>query len=287
MKTEKDPVNSVIYGTLLGDACIGKDKTSYRLTVSHGIKQIKYLQWKADILGYKRPFRDYISGYGVHTKRIDYFDVARLATIYDTCIVGGKKSVTPEWIAQLDVISLAVWYQDDGSWGRVGAKSKTGGRYQRRASFSACSFNAQDCALLIEWLSTYGLKGRYVIRKGKYPMIELNHRSTLLLWQQVAPYTVLTHKLDLSQKSWSKEPWVDAKLVGGMAKRLTNMPPPTRQKLMRYNMNSRVLRWITCGNETRHLNDWARVTGIKRETITQRLRRGWPVERALTLAGEL
>lgn len=45
--------------------------------------------------------------------------------------------------------------------------------------------------------------------------------------------------------------------------------------------NSRHNRWITCFGKTLILADWARETGISKDTIRDRLNRGWPVERAL------
>lgn len=41
-------------------------------------------------------------------------------------------------------------------------------------------------------------------------------------------------------------------------------------------------RSISCFGKTMILSDWARETGIKRETIARRLERGWPPERALS-----
>lgn len=40
--------------------------------------------------------------------------------------------------------------------------------------------------------------------------------------------------------------------------------------------------YITFGEETKTLTEWARTTGIKRTTIASRLSRGWTVEKALT-----
>jgi hypothetical protein len=45
--------------------------------------------------------------------------------------------------------------------------------------------------------------------------------------------------------------------------------------------NRRSNRLITVGSETRCIEEWAEITGIKRETIAKRLKLGWTVERAL------
>jgi hypothetical protein len=46
--------------------------------------------------------------------------------------------------------------------------------------------------------------------------------------------------------------------------------------------NSSVIRWLTLRGETMPLTDWAKRLGVPGQTITTRLARGWPVERALT-----
>jgi hypothetical protein len=48
------------------------------------------------------------------------------------------------------------------------------------------------------------------------------------------------------------------------------------------NRNRRFNRLITFEGETHCLTEWAELVGIKPTTLSQRLNRGWPVERALT-----
>lgn len=40
--------------------------------------------------------------------------------------------------------------------------------------------------------------------------------------------------------------------------------------------------WITYKSEKKTLKQWGEITGIERRTICDRLKRGWPIERALT-----
>lgn len=279
-----DLVNAVIYGTLLGDASICRDKTTYFLKISHKLSQLSYLEWKAKIIGYNHDFHDYISGYGSKMKSMKFYDRNRLESIYNTCIINGEKQITKEWINNLNIISLAMWYQDDGSWGKCGNKVGDD-RRQRRITFSVCSFNEQSCNLLIKWLADdFGLKARYVIRKKKYPMLELYHTSTIKFWKLIAPYIILKNKLDLSKKSWSDEYWIDPSSVGIKAEELLeNFQPPEREKSFHYNYNSKNCRHLTHAGQTLHLNEWARKIGIKRETIVGRIKRGWTIEKALNI----
>jgi hypothetical protein len=46
--------------------------------------------------------------------------------------------------------------------------------------------------------------------------------------------------------------------------------------------NKRNNRLITCNGNTRTLSEWSEITGIKRENISMRIKKGWPVEKALS-----
>lgn len=50
--------------------------------------------------------------------------------------------------------------------------------------------------------------------------------------------------------------------------------------------NRRTARLIEVGGVTRSLSEWARATGLKRETIADRLNRGWSPERAIQTSAE-
>lgn len=43
---------------------------------------------------------------------------------------------------------------------------------------------------------------------------------------------------------------------------------------------------LTVDGQTHTLSEWARLTGIKKTTIKERLRRGWSIERALGVCDE-
>lgn len=47
--------------------------------------------------------------------------------------------------------------------------------------------------------------------------------------------------------------------------------------------NRNMTRWITRGGETMCLKDWTRRLGLRYNTIQDRVKKGWPVELALTL----
>jgi hypothetical protein len=272
-------VDSVTYGTLLGDASISKDKTTFCLSINHCAVQLEYLQWKAHILGHTGKIRPHNSGYGAKMFGIHHYDLARLENVYGVCIHFGKKKVTPEWIHKLDVISLAVWYQDDGSWGKAG-NLRRGQRSQRRVTFSVCNFDRDSISLLQEWLLKLGLRSRFVLRKNKYPMIELYHTATIKLWNMVAPYLVLKTKIDFKKRLCGKY-WVSPKIIGTEAKKLNMVKAPPKEKIFRYKLSEKNARFISFNNEIHHLSEWARITKMSRECISNRIKRGWTIGQAL------
>ena len=50
--------------------------------------------------------------------------------------------------------------------------------------------------------------------------------------------------------------------------------------------NRRTCHMLTVDGQTHTLSEWARLTGIKKTTIKERLRRGWSIERALGVCDE-
>lgn len=204
---------NLLYGSLLGDASImrfnikgpNKNYYAYRFEIAHNKQQKNYLMWKAQYLGldstrvHKRT-----SGYG---SQMFYFRIgtAAMKSIYDTCVVNSKKTVTTEWLKHLDALSLAVWYQDDGSWGRCGTKNIQGVYSQRYSTLSTYGFDLKSIDRLCDWLRTFGLKPKIKKHKKKYWGIVLGHTSTIKLWNIVAPYLTLQHKIDFTMRNqWVK-----------------------------------------------------------------------------------
>jgi hypothetical protein len=190
-------VDSVIYGSLLGDASLYRDKTTFRLDLSHGEAQKAYLIWKARKIGCLKQPTPYITGYGSRGFRIRYYDAPRLSRIARDVLRNGVKRISKAWLEKLDDLALAVWYQDDGSWGRVGNRTKNGDRSQRRIIFNIQGFDSDSIWMLSDWLTNFGFPA-YVARRKGYEVIVLNHTSTVRFWNAVAPYLVIPGKVDLS-----------------------------------------------------------------------------------------
>jgi len=198
---------NLLYGSLLGDASIirmkiNKNKHTYRFEVGHNIKQKTYLEWKASYLNLDHcRIHQRISGYGSKMLYFRFYNKSITELIYKTCIIKKKKIITNDWIKHLDVLSLAVWYQDDGSWGHCGSKNKSGLYHQRYSTFSTCNFSLKSIQLLCKWLQTFDLKPRIKKHKNKYWIIILGQASTIKLWNIIAPYLVLQHKIDFTMRN--------------------------------------------------------------------------------------
>jgi len=192
---------SAIYGMLLGDGCIYQNNGTFRLIVGHSIKQLSYLEWKKSLLGCRSETRPYQSGYGSPCCKFTFTNKKLLEEVYHTCVVDGKKTVTKKWLKHLDDLSLAIWYQDDGSFGKSGKSCYNGGRTQRYVRLHTGGFDPDSVKLLISWLKDHkDIDGTLFWDKQKYPTILLRHENITKLWNIVAPHIILLHKLDLGIK---------------------------------------------------------------------------------------
>jgi len=274
----EDLAVSVTYGSLLGDASISRDRTTYCLAMRHSVAQLSYLEWKAKAIGLTGKIRPAKSGYGSDVFEFHHYDLGRLEKVYKVCVFDAKKRVTSEWLSMMDDVSLAVWYQDDGSWGRAGNRLKNGERSQLQSSFHTCGFDRDSVSALQEWLSVkFGIQSKFALRKGRYPTVVMHHTSTIKLWTIVAPYLVIRSKVDAGPRIDGRF-WINPELVGTE----TELPnPPEKEKVFRYNMASTALKYIEHDGSRLHLNEWSRLTGLKRETISGRMKRGWTVSQSL------
>lgn len=188
-------MESLIYGMLLGDSSISRDKTTFTLQTSHSESQLPYLKWKAQALGFKGKLIPRISGYGGRIYKMGFYNRDLLAPVYDVCVQEGVKKINEEWLGKLDSLSLAVWFQDDGSWMKSGKRTALD-RSQRISQFHVQGFDSNSQELLAEWLRSKGYAAVIKPHKKKYRVIQLNHSSTVKLWHEIAPYVVLDYKID-------------------------------------------------------------------------------------------
>ena len=154
---------SVLLGSILGDGSLLKNRRSKnaRLQIGHCTKQLGYLKWKKELLN---PFaRKIIQAEKPSPKIIcnkeswssGYYFINTIAhpditSYYDTYYYRGRKRVVEEVVHELDLLSLAIWLADDGSFSLHG-KNKTA----LRGSIATCSFFKEELEILIEALRRF------------------------------------------------------------------------------------------------------------------------------------
>ena len=144
---------SLIYGSLLGDACIHKPKNRKyaRFQVKHSIAQTAYLKHKFDIMrpwiNYDEPaISDDKSGY-IGLPRIVFYTTSHplFNEIHSEFYEGKTKIVTPSILNKIDKLALAFWFSDDGTY------IHTPANYSHIARISTESFTTEENEMIRDW----------------------------------------------------------------------------------------------------------------------------------------
>ena len=118
-------VNSVMLGSMLGDGHIQfKYKRNLRYMEAHCIKQLDYLKWKSKIYGNHFICQPLCSNGHGPSKRLCFSSID-LYPYHDLFYKTGEKKITHEILSKLDLVSLLVWYLDDGTLCKKVGKYKT------------------------------------------------------------------------------------------------------------------------------------------------------------------
>jgi len=144
-----DPREQVVIGSVLGDGSLEfiPGSLNYGLTIKHGLKQEKYLLWKALLLDNLVSKVDYPRG-RVRLRTIKHPFMTALASDF---IIDGRKSVSKKWVERMGPLAFAIWYLDDGNLlpNRVG---KNGRLNKPSIRFSTNSFTESEDNILMEEL---------------------------------------------------------------------------------------------------------------------------------------
>lgn len=119
---------SIVLGSVLGDGCIklAPHSKNARLTIGHSITQLEYLRWKREkLIPFSREIKidqkaktKIIAGREVNSKDFyKFFTIAHpdITYFHKRYVVAGRKKIDSGIIDELDLISLAIWFADDGS----------------------------------------------------------------------------------------------------------------------------------------------------------------------------
>lgn len=151
LKVESD-LKQLLIGSLLGDGCfcsVGGNTKNMCLSIAHSEKQKEYLEYKHSILDkyeLASPIIQYRINNSRYSRELTGFRLkSRLHPIFTNIRMKyydleGHKRVFKEFVEDIDVLGLAIWYMDDG--------------YVTKNScvFSTCPFTIKEQEVLAEIL---------------------------------------------------------------------------------------------------------------------------------------
>ena len=122
----------LLIGSMLGDGCISKaaDCKNYMFCEGHSVKQLDYLQWKADKLSCFMPRWNSRKNPLICTVYHPIFTSLRDA-FYPSRSKCNKCLMPMELLSKLDLFGLMIWYLDDGYLGTTKTGFLSNGRRQR------------------------------------------------------------------------------------------------------------------------------------------------------------
>jgi len=149
-----DTQKAILYGSMLGDA---KKMSPSSAGFGHSDKQKEYLLWKFEqfksVVSERSltgtPYKDKRSGYEGMSWRF----YTKANTDVETCMQrfyrNGTKDVYQDILSELNELSLAVWFMDDG---KTDFYYRT--KYNNKPTAELCteSFSFNGCNLLVSWL---------------------------------------------------------------------------------------------------------------------------------------
>jgi hypothetical protein len=221
---------SMLLGTMLGDGSMQLINGSWAISWCHSDKQMELTKWYKMILAddskIDENFGNRSGGYSVKKHRLCVQKSGALEEIADICLdKKKKKSINIGWLDQINEISLATWYMDDGSIS-YGQKDSQ----RPRALLHTEGFSETDNDLIIKKLKELfdldAVKQKY---RG-YFGIRLNADSAESFWELVAPYVIpcMRYKLPENMRTnscfWESfvSEDVDHRLVGSEVLEISN-----------------------------------------------------------------
>lgn len=172
-----------VLGTLLGDSSLLARRNTYCLQVSHGPRQLPYLQHLADVLQAPRQIRKIVrnNAFGKIIYQLQYENKRALSPIAALALRNAQKTVNAAWLSRITPRSLAYWFMDDGtsSWHKSGSTCR----------FCTNSYNVLELCLLMSLLASYGITATPCRASGGF-VLNVAKRSINRVFDIVEPYVV-------------------------------------------------------------------------------------------------
>jgi hypothetical protein len=176
----------VLIGKMLGDGSFNRKKM---ISFAHKEDHKEYLEYTRSMLGWVagNAQKNQISGYGTVMCRANTLSLDCIADLCKNWSISGGKKIVPKDL-QLNPISMAFWYMDDGSLSHHNSQ-------EDRAAFATNGFSLEDVQVLERELLKFGIK--VTIRNSKGFRLYLNKDAADKMFTLIAPYVppVMQYKL--------------------------------------------------------------------------------------------
>jgi recombination protein RecA len=178
----------VILGSLLGDGSLSPSRSGHgaRFRIGHGQKQTEYADWKASLFANLKVSRS------TNDKGAVFHDVQplpELAELRRAVYLGGQKVLSWDYLKRLTPLSIALWYQDDGSFQlrSKGLQDRTAGG-SGRSEICVQAIEAGSRQRLRDLLAdTWGIEAKLVERGGS-SILQFPTAETAKLHALIAPF---------------------------------------------------------------------------------------------------
>lgn len=168
----------LLFGSLMGDTCLTRQKLSYTGIIVHSIKQeayLEHLKQNLPTIG-GNVYTNYTSIKGItyEKKSLHIKNNTMLKSLYQSFYYKGKKDV-PLTLENLTPRAIAYWFMDDGS------------KTKKTAIFATCSFSYEGLLRLQSFLqNTYNILT--IIRPRNYLYVKTV--SAPILRKLIEPYII-------------------------------------------------------------------------------------------------
>ena len=185
---------SILIGKMLGDGNLNENAISFGHKKAHE----EYLEYTLDCLGpiAGNKQKEMISGYG--TLMVKGRTIARqdIFELFSKWFISGKKEIPTD--IQLNPISLAFWYMDDGSM------SQRKEEHNVSANFATNDFSYESCQNIVNSLKLLGIESTIHlvtnINNIKRFNIRLNVENSEKLFLYISPYVPICLQYKLPEK---------------------------------------------------------------------------------------
>ncbi|MGH9016241.1 MAG: recombinase RecA [Acidimicrobiales bacterium] len=223
-------------GTLMGDGSMAtvKNGQAGRFRYCHCERQIPYADWKASLFANVDNTR-LIRNDGVVT--YDFTPLPELADLRRSVYTDGKKTFDDEYLKGLTPLSLALWYQDDGSFSirSLGKQTRSGGGVTGRATICVEAMEPATRQRLTDYLGdTWDIRPKLVLSgKARKAILVFAPPETTKLHALIAPFvhpSMDSKLLPQFRGRFAVEPVIEPMRYELVARPVTDIhvKPPTR-----------------------------------------------------------